>query len=76
MHRLIPIVAASLLVAPVPAYGQDTRADAESSSEARNNSDDGNPRLGLLGLLGLAGLLGLFRREPDIHVDLRNDPQS
>ena len=73
MRRVMLIVAAALLAAPVPGIAQGTN-DIVYSDDAER--DDGNSRLGLLGLLGLAGLLGLMRREPDIHVDARRSTRD
>ena len=72
MRRFQVFMAAILLAAPAPLLAQTSVNDDETAQQ----SDDGNPRTGLLGLIGLIGLFGLMRREPNIHVDGRRSQRS
>ena len=77
MHYLRIIVASAGIALSAPALAQQLPAETAAAAVAAEvDRDDGNPRLGLLGLLGLVGLLGLFRREPNIHIDMRRDRRT
>jgi MYXO-CTERM domain-containing protein len=70
-------IAMLFLAAVVLAPAAEAVAQSNDTGEVDVNrqNDDGNSKIGLLGLLGLAGLLGLRRREPDIHVDARQNKE-
>ena len=74
MRRVHAVLAAACLAIPSAALAQDDPIEIMNDNAREERDEGGNPRLGLLGLLGLAGLFGLFRREPDIHIDARRDP--
>lgn len=75
MRATIFFLALALLAPPAQATAQSNSTSDVDIGASREN-DQGNSKLGLLGLLGLAGLLGLKRREPDIHVDARQNKRD
>lgn len=72
MRVTILFLAASFLTPTAQAIAQSNDTGEVDVGQQNN----GNSKLGLLGLLGLAGLFGLRRREPDIHVDARQQKRD